>query len=269
MSYQWHYHLCGIRGRFTGGGWCFQGGSVVKDMPASTGDVGDMGSIPGLRGSPGKGNGNPLQYSCLENSKGRGAWWAAVHGGHKSLDPTEQLNTYTEEGNRGKKLKESHRGCWVIFSHVGDSCCCTDSILVMPLSIGSPDWARKVLHPGPGCGSAFSSCLNSVTINIWTLKKYLGINCVCLPFAQSKFSVGISWVNEWKNYPDSSHFFLWVIVYYVLTAPTLQGFTAIVAGEDVFTCNYSAWCDKSAGGGEVLGEHEGWCCRHLPRKKIM
>ena len=97
---------------------------MVKDMPASTGDVGDMCSIPGLRGSPGRGNGNPLQYSCLENSKGRGAWWAAVHRGHKSLDPTEQLNTYTEEGNREKKLKESHRGCGVIFSHVGDSCCC-------------------------------------------------------------------------------------------------------------------------------------------------
>ena len=82
---------------------------MVKDMPASTGDVGDMGSIPGLGGSPGRGNGNPLQYSCLENSMGRGAWWATVHGGHKSLDTTEQLNTYTKEGNRGKKLKESHR----------------------------------------------------------------------------------------------------------------------------------------------------------------
>ena len=52
---------------------------MVKDMPASTGDVGDMGSIPGLGGSPGRGNGNLLQYSCLENPIERGAWWATVH----------------------------------------------------------------------------------------------------------------------------------------------------------------------------------------------
>ena len=48
----------------------FPGGSVVKNMPAN---VGDMGSIPGLGRSPGKGNGNPFHYSCLGNSMGRGA----------------------------------------------------------------------------------------------------------------------------------------------------------------------------------------------------
>ena len=41
---------------------------------------GDLGSIPGLGRSPGEGNGNPLQYSCLENPIDRGAWWATVHG---------------------------------------------------------------------------------------------------------------------------------------------------------------------------------------------
>ena len=55
----------------------FPGGSVVKNPPANAGDV---GSIPGLGRSPGKGNGNPLQYSCLENLMDRGAWWATVHG---------------------------------------------------------------------------------------------------------------------------------------------------------------------------------------------
>ena len=45
---------------------------------------GDPGSIPGLGRSPGEGNGNPLQYSCLENPMNRGAWWAAVHGVTKS-----------------------------------------------------------------------------------------------------------------------------------------------------------------------------------------
>ena len=47
--------------------------------------AGDPTLIPGLGRSPGEGNGNPLQYSCLENSMNRGAWWAIVHGVEKSL----------------------------------------------------------------------------------------------------------------------------------------------------------------------------------------
>ena len=53
---------------------------VVKNSPANAGDMRDEGSIPELGRSPGKGNGNPLHYSCLENSMDRGAWWATVHG---------------------------------------------------------------------------------------------------------------------------------------------------------------------------------------------
>ena len=51
----------------------FPGGAVVKNLPASAGDARDMGSIPGSGNSPGVGKGNPLQYSCLENSMDRGA----------------------------------------------------------------------------------------------------------------------------------------------------------------------------------------------------
>ena len=57
---------------------------VVKNSPASAGDVRDMGSIPGSGRSPRGRRGNPLQYSCLENSMDRGAWWAAVHRAAKS-----------------------------------------------------------------------------------------------------------------------------------------------------------------------------------------
>ena len=64
------------------------GGSVVKNLPANSGDTGDSSLIPGSGRSPGEGNGNPLQYSCQENSI-RGAWWAIVHWGHKELDMTE------------------------------------------------------------------------------------------------------------------------------------------------------------------------------------
>ena len=53
---------------------------VVKNLPASARDTRDIGSIPGLGGSPGVGNGNPLQDSCLENSIDRGTWPATVHG---------------------------------------------------------------------------------------------------------------------------------------------------------------------------------------------
>ena len=63
------------------------GGAVVKNPPASAGDVRHMGSVPGLGRSPGKGNGNPLQYSCLENSMDRGVWWATVHRVAKSQTP--------------------------------------------------------------------------------------------------------------------------------------------------------------------------------------
>ena len=52
---------------------------VVKNSPASAEDTGDMGSIPGSGRSPGGGNGNAFQYSCLENPMDRGAWWAMVH----------------------------------------------------------------------------------------------------------------------------------------------------------------------------------------------
>ena len=62
-----------------------QGGSMVKNTPTNAGDV---GSIPGLGRSPEEGNGNPLQYSCLGNPMGRGAWLATVLGVAKELDTT-------------------------------------------------------------------------------------------------------------------------------------------------------------------------------------
>ena len=59
----------------------FAGVSVLKNPPANAGNV---GSIPELGRSPGEGNGNPLQYSCLGNPMDRGAGWATVHGVAKS-----------------------------------------------------------------------------------------------------------------------------------------------------------------------------------------
>ena len=64
--------------------WGFPGGTVVTNLSANTGDARDVSLIPGSGRSPGEGNGNPLQYSCLENSIGRGAWRATVHGVSKN-----------------------------------------------------------------------------------------------------------------------------------------------------------------------------------------
>ena len=62
--------------------------ALVKDAPVRAGDIRGAGSIPGLRRSPGKGHGNPLQCSCLENPMNRGAWWATAWS-HKESDTTE------------------------------------------------------------------------------------------------------------------------------------------------------------------------------------
>ena len=76
-------------------GWVFPGGAVVKNPSA---DVGDAGLIPGLGRSPGEGNGNLLQYSCLGIPMDRGAWRATVPGGckrfgHDLVSKQQQIHT--------------------------------------------------------------------------------------------------------------------------------------------------------------------------------
>ena len=68
--------------------------AVVKHLPVNAGDTGNVCSIPGLRRSLRGGNGNALQYSCLENPKDRGAWWATVHGVTKELDLARHVHTW-------------------------------------------------------------------------------------------------------------------------------------------------------------------------------
>ena len=76
------------------------GGSVVKNLPASAEDARDVGLIPGWGRSPGEGNGNPLQYSCLGNPMARGAWQAMVHGVTKSWT----------------QLSDQHMTCYMYFN---------------------------------------------------------------------------------------------------------------------------------------------------------
>ena len=66
---------------------------VVKNPSVNAGDIKDIGLISGLGRSPGGGNGNPLQYSCLENPMDRGAWCATVHEVSKSQRRLKLLST--------------------------------------------------------------------------------------------------------------------------------------------------------------------------------
>ena len=68
---------------------------MVKNPPTNARHVKDMGSIPGLGRSPGGGQGNPLQYYCLENPMDRGAWQAVVHRVAKSWTRLKRLSTHT------------------------------------------------------------------------------------------------------------------------------------------------------------------------------
>ena len=73
----------------------FSGSSVGKGSTHNAGYVRELGLIPELGRSPGEGNGNPIQYSCLGNSMDRGAWWATLHGVTKSQTGLKRLSMDT------------------------------------------------------------------------------------------------------------------------------------------------------------------------------
>ena len=78
--------------------WCLM--HPIKNLPANAGDTGDTDLIPGLGRSPGGRDGNPLQYSCLENPMDREAWWAIVHGVAKSWTQlSRHTHTHTHTHN--------------------------------------------------------------------------------------------------------------------------------------------------------------------------
>ena len=79
--------------------WVSQVALVVKNLPVNAGDIRDLGSIPGLGRSPGGGHSNLLQYSCLENPMGRGAWWAIVHRVARSWTRLKRLSMQMHLGH--------------------------------------------------------------------------------------------------------------------------------------------------------------------------
>ena len=102
---------------------------LVKNLPANAGDVRDVGSIPGLGRSPGGGNNNPLQYSCLKNPMDRGAWWTTVHRATESWTRSIQHR----KAERGGEMREKYHNI-VFASH-------------MQLHVGSLKIAKAIILP--------------------------------------------------------------------------------------------------------------------------
>ena len=92
--------------------------SGQKNLPASVGNARDLGLIPRSGRSPGGRNGNPLHYSCLGNSMDRGAWWARVHGGHKTV--RHSLVTEPDDScySKVKYLNLLLNPMWCSFHHI-------------------------------------------------------------------------------------------------------------------------------------------------------
>ena len=82
---------------------------IVKNLFVNAGDTRDVGSVPGSERSTGEGNGNPLQYSCLENPVDRRAWWVIAHEGRKESDTAEHAVTHTNRLQRSTGIRLSRR----------------------------------------------------------------------------------------------------------------------------------------------------------------
>ena len=85
---------------------------MLKNLPTSAGDTRDAGSIPGSGRAPGEGNGNPLQYSCLENPIDREVWWATVHRIVKSRTRLKRLSMHTRL--EYTRLRKSLKSCLAV-----------------------------------------------------------------------------------------------------------------------------------------------------------
>ena len=89
--------------------WAFQLALVVENSHANAGDLRDADSIPKLGRLPGRGNGNPLRYSCLGNRVDRGSWWVTVHGVAKSWTRLTD-HTKEERPHTGKDWRQKEKG---------------------------------------------------------------------------------------------------------------------------------------------------------------
>ena len=125
---------------------------VVKNPPADAGDARDMGLIPGLARSPGEGNGNPLQCSCLEDPMDGGAWWAAVYGVAQSWT---RLKRFSSSSIHRKHLAVRQQG---------ELSC---QLVGKPISgLWSGHFKRKYQNGRPICGFKLSITVKNVYLSV-------------------------------------------------------------------------------------------------------
>ena len=84
--------------------WVPGGSALVKNLPVRAGGARDLGSIPGSGRFPGGGHGNPLQYSCLETPRDRGAWWTAVYGVEQGRTQLKRLSSSSSSVSIGCQI---------------------------------------------------------------------------------------------------------------------------------------------------------------------
>ena len=111
----------------------FPDGTVVKNLPANVGDARDTGLISGLGRSPGVGNGNPLQYFCLENPIDRGAWWVIESMGSERVGH-DWAHVHAHTHKQSREVESSQ--CIKFFLMVSFALCCV--------------WSKSVFHPLQG-----------------------------------------------------------------------------------------------------------------------
>ena len=137
---------------------CFPGGSVIKNLPANAGDE-DVGLTPESGRSPGVGNSNPLQYSCLENSMDRGAWWSIVHRAERSQT---QLSTHAQIAhnirNGNANQEESLKDNQSVKDLVAQSC----MTFCDPMDCSPPRLLCAWNSPSKNTGVGISYALNIV-----------------------------------------------------------------------------------------------------------
>ena len=137
---------------------CFPGGSVIKNLPANAGEE-DVGLTPESGRFPGVGNSNPLQYSCLENSMDRGAWWSIVHRAERSQT---QLSTHAQIAhnirNGNANQEESLKDNQSVKDLVAQSC----MTFCDPMDCSPPRLLCAWNSPSKNTGGGISYALNIV-----------------------------------------------------------------------------------------------------------
>ena len=131
----------------------FPGGSVVKNPPANAGDTEDVGSIPALGRSPGGGNGDPLQYSCLGKSMDRGAWEVVVHGVTKSWTWLSNWHTHYKSNEQILLQGRQRAGTMSMLSY---TVCCSKHFQT-PVILHWKCW-KKLEFMGKVMGREEKSC---------------------------------------------------------------------------------------------------------------